>query len=317
MNPDQTLRPLRILVADDDGVTRRIVSSILEREGYDVVTAVDGWDALRAVQERHPHLVLLDVTMPGPEGYEVCRQIQARGPEAPPVVFLTMRGDTRERVTGLEAGAVDYVVKPFEPEELLARVRAALRTKAVVDRLAAEATSDPLTGLVNRKVVRMRVERAIALAERQARPLALLMLDVDRFKQINDSHGHAAGDAVLVAVARRIQAVARETDTVARYGGDEFLVLLEETEPDRALEIGGRIRASVSAEPIALRPASSSVGSEGPRIHVSASVGVASWDPSLVDADALFAAVDEALYRAKARGRGRVVARSGAGRADR
>ena len=196
--------PIRILVADDDPDILFLVSRLLERAGYDVVRARDGREALQLARETLPDLLILDVSMPGADGYAVCRAIQADGPNAPPVIFLTANALTAARVDGLDAGAVDYIVKPFEPDELTARVRAALRTKTVRDVLATEASTDPLTGLLNRNHLGTRLAELVAAARRYGRPLACLMFDIDHFKAVNDTYGHLAGDGVLREVAARL-----------------------------------------------------------------------------------------------------------------
>ena len=286
----------RILVIDDDGVARAMLASVLEREGYDIAIARDGTEGLGLVQSENPDLVLLDVTMPGLDGYAVCREIRAMGPPTPPVIFLTSHGDTDARVTGLESGGVDYVVKPFDPAELLARVRAALRTKLARDDLAARAATDALTGLINRRHLHVRAIEAIELARRHERPLACLMIDLDSFKEINDAYGHAAGDAALLEAVRIIRGIVRMTDVAARYGGDEFLILFPETSLEDATRVAERIRAALATARIV-------VGSGD--VLLEASLGVAAWEPGMSRQE-LFAAADRALYRAKQLGRDRV-----------
>ena len=288
--------PALVLVADDDGVTRAIVTSWLKGEGYTVIVAADGDEALRLAREQQPDLLLVDVTMPGRDGYEVCRAIHAESATPPPVIFLTAHTQTDARVAGLDAGAVDYIVKPFANEELVARVRAALRTKAVHDGLADRAARDGLTGLFNRRELDARAAQAVALADRHGRPLSCLLLDLDHFKPINDTHGHAAGDGVLREAAQRIYDASRVSDVVSRYGGEEFVVLLPETTGEEAVLAGDRLRAMLSATPVA-------VGST--MIPIRASIGVASWNDAMRTAADLYAAADGALYRAKELGRDR------------
>lgn len=285
-----------VLVADDDGVTRAMVSSWLVGAGYDVVSAADGDEALKLAHERQPDLLLVDVTMPGRDGYEVCREIQSHSSTAPPVIFLTAHGQTTARVAGLDAGAVDYIVKPFANEELVARVRAALRTKAVRDGLAEQASRDGLTGLFNRRELDARADEAAALAIRHQRPLSCLLLDIDHFKAINDGHGHAAGDTVLREVAQRIRGAVRVTDVVGRYGGEEFVVILPETAKHHAVAAADNLRELLAFSPIDVETAS---------IAVRASIGVAGWDDAMRTAGDLYAAADQALYRAKQLGRDR------------
>jgi two-component system cell cycle response regulator len=289
-------QPSLVLVADDDGVTRAMVSSWLKRAGYRVIAAADGEQALELAREHGPDLLLVDVTMPGRDGYDVCRAIQAESVTPPPVIFLTAHAHTDARVAGLDAGAVDYVVKPFANEELVARVRAALRTKAVHDGLADRAARDALTGLFNRRELDARAEQAVALAQRHARPLSCLLLDIDHFKQVNDSYGHAAGDAVLRDVAQRLHDACRISDIVARYGGEEFVVLLPETDGDAAVAAADKLRALLADTPVEAGTTS---------IPIRASIGAAAWHPGMRSPSDLYAAADEALYRAKELGRDR------------
>lgn len=294
--------PLRILVADDDADILTMVSTLLSREGYSVLPAANGIEALALARSARPDLLVLDIAMPGLDGYAVCREIRESGPEAPPVIFLTARAETQDRVIGLDAGAVDYVVKPFSAAELRARVRAALRTKRDTDRLRVAAATDPLTGLMNRGQLGPRVAELVASSRRTGRPLACLMVDLDFFKTVNDTYGHQAGDAVLVEVARRLEQVKRASDVLVRYGGEEFLALLPETDLDGALVVAEKLRAAIAEAPVVFEPET-----DGPiEISVRASVGVSWLDEGMYDATLLVAAADDALYRAKERGRNRV-----------
>ena len=292
-----------VLVADDDGVTRAVVSAWLARSGYAVVAARDGEEALRLTGERSPDLLLVNVTMPGLDGYDVCRAVQTGLEAPPPLIFLTAHGDTAARVTGLDAGAVDYIVKPFDQDELVARVRAALRTKSVRDGLARQAAHDPLTGLLNRRELDARAVGAVALARRHGRALSCLMLDIDHFKGINDEHGHAAGDVVLHETARRLTAACRVSDIVARYGGEEFVLLLPETPPEAAVVLADKLRWMLGEAPIE---------TGGTRISIRASVGVAAFAAGMETPAKLIAAADEALYLAKDLGRDRTELYAGA-----
>jgi two-component system, cell cycle response regulator len=285
-----------VLIADDDAVTRAIVHAWLADSGYDVIVATDGDAALALAAEKEPDLLLIDVSMPGLDGFEVCRALQRATPIAPPVIFLTAHTDTRARVTGLDAGAVDYVVKPLNRDELVARVRAALRTKAVRDDLMNHATRDALTGLPNRRDLDARTVAAIAQAQRYDRPLLCAMVDIDHFKQVNDRYGHAAGDEVLHEAANRLRETCRTPDTIGRYGGEEFVALLPETTAEQAAAVGDRLRRTFCHSPFKIAAVN---------LHVTASVGVATWLPSMIVPASLYAAADGALYQAKQGGRNR------------
>jgi diguanylate cyclase (GGDEF)-like protein len=289
-----------VLIADDDPDILGLLAFLLERDGYSVVKAIDGLHALRLARECRPDLCVLDLSMPGVDGYTVCRELQALGPSAPPVIFLTAHAHTGARVEGLDAGAVDYIVKPFDREELRARIRAALRTKTVRDQLAVEAATDPLTGLMNRANVGA-LDEHVASACASGSPLAVLMIDLDHFKNVNDLHGHPAGDAVLRQVARRFMRAMRDTDVLIRFGGEEFLALLTGTDTIGAVTMAARLRESLESSPIV-------VTGEGRPVEVSmrASVGVATLRDGRDTSTALIEAADRALYRAKSLGRDRV-----------
>jgi diguanylate cyclase (GGDEF)-like protein len=296
------LAAMVVLVADDDPDLLEFVATLLTRDGYTVLRASDGREALELARQRLPDLLVLDVSMPFLDGYGVCREIQALGPDAPPVIFLTARAETQDRIVGLDAGAVDYVVKPFSGAELRARVRAALRTKLASDRLRVEASTDPLTGLANRQHLGPKISELVSAARRYDRPLACLMIDLDHFKAVNDTYGHPAGDAVLAEVAHRLQRAMRASDTLIRYGGEEFLILAPETDAEGAVTLGEKLCDAVSEKPIVYGSADTSV-----EISLRASIGAAVLDDGMYDGALLVAAADRALYEAKEQGRDRVV----------
>lgn len=294
-----------VLVADDDEDIRSLVALRLRRAGYEVVTAANGEEALALAHEHEPDLLLLDVSMPRLDGYAVCRQVQALGPTAPPVIFLTARTHAAGLLEGFDAGASDYVMKPFRPDELLARVQAVLRTKALRDAYAHDATTDALTGLLNRRGLETRAAEAIAIAHRHGRPLACLIIDLDHFKTINDTYGHAAGDRSLREAAHRIRSNLRASDIVARYGGEEFLLLLPETDEAGAVAVAEKARTVLAEALVDVET------EQGPAaITLQASVGIASWEATMKDLSTLYAAADRALYEAKRTGRNRIVVAS-------
>jgi two-component system cell cycle response regulator len=224
---------------------------------------------------------------------------------------MTSSEESGERISILDAGALDTVAKPFDPDELAARVRVAIRTKRLVDELMESAATDPLTGLPNRHQIDLRVVEAVALAMRTGRPLACLMLDLDDFKAINDTYGHAAGDSVLRESARRLREAIRASDVVGRFGGEEFLMLLPDTDAAGALTLAEKLRAHFAAESFSIPPVfgpAVATGADARRtVSVTASIGAACWDQRMTIADDLPAAADGALYRAKSLGRDRVV----------
>ena len=285
-----------MLIADDDAVTRAVVEAWLVGAGYEVIVAADGDAALALAIETEPDLVVLDVSMPGLDGLEVCRALPRATPVPPPVIFLTGHSGTDALVTGLDAGAVDYIVKPLDRDVLVARVRAALRSKALRDDLINHATRDALTGLLNRRALDARTRGAIAHAQRYDRPLSCAMVDVDHFKRVNDRHGHVAGDAVLCEAATRLRETCRETDTIGRYGGEEFIVLFAETTAQDAMVAADRVRRAFC---------DAAFMASGVDLHLTASIGIATWVPSISVPASLYSAADRALYQAKERGRNR------------
>ena len=277
-------RPL-VLVVDDDPGLRQLIELLLQEEGFDVASAVDGSRALELAQAVNPDLIVLDVSMPGLDGFTVFRELQLL-PTPVPVIFLSGHGETSARVAGLDLGAVDYVVKPFTSAELAARVRAALRMKLAIDALAVHARTDALTGLTRQRLDE-RADEAIAVALRDRRPLACLMLDVDRFREVNDSLGHLGGDRVLREIGSALRAVTRTSDVIGRFGGDEFLLLLPDTTTQQAKRVARRICRELEQRSIRV----------GTSIRVS--LGSAELRADAATREALYESADRALYEEK------------------
>jgi diguanylate cyclase (GGDEF)-like protein len=302
-----------VLLVDDEPVNLALIKRRLEWEDYEVHTAADGREAVARARELIPDLVILDVMMPVMDGLQACRLLKDDPATRDiPVIFLSALDDMETKVRGLALGANDYISKPFRAEELVARVRVAIRLKRERDRLResaedarrrAEAASemsmtDALTGLLNRFGLRRSLQREYAEARRYARPLACLMIDLDHFKHVNDTYGHAAGDAALMQVARVLTESVRASDVVCRYGGEEFLVLAPETSAEGARALGEKIRAAATLR---------FFGDGTHAFPLTFSVGVAELGAG-ESANDLIARADHALYNAKERGRNRVEA---------
>lgn len=298
---------MKVLIADDDPISRSVLGATLESLGYEPVPVDNGRDAFDALAEAHgPRLAILDWMMPGLDGIAVCRQVRRLPGTYVYVVLLTTRSRHEDMLAALEAEADDFLTKPFDPPELQARLRAGARIIALQERLLAvqqalrfEAAHDPVTGLANRGAIMAALDREAARAGRDGTPLAVGLIDVDRFKLINDTFGHHAGDAVLGAIGARLGASRRQHEAVGRYGGEEFLVLLPGCDGATAAPAGERIRQTVADAPIHL-------GDND--IAVTVSVGLA-WDAGRPVGDALVRTADAALYDAKAAGRNAVFTR--------
>jgi diguanylate cyclase (GGDEF)-like protein len=290
----------RILLIDDSPQIAPLLRAWLSAEGVELVAAGDGEAGLRLAREVAPHVVLLDVDMPGLDGFETCRRLKSDPATAgAAVLFVSGASSSADKVRGLELGAVDYVTKPFDPVELRARIRAAIRTKFLTDLLERKAGLDALTGLLNRGQFDERLAAATALFQRHGRRFSLVLVDLDGFKQINDAHGHAAGDRAIQAAARVLCGDVRREDASFRVGGDEFAVLMPEVGLAGAVVLAERLRGQLAGG--ALR------GRGGP-VRMTASFGLA----EATDGGAnVYDRADEALYAAKRAGGNRVVTHDG------
>jgi two-component system, cell cycle response regulator len=304
----------RVLVVDDHEDNVELLRVRLESWGYTVDTARDGLSALQSVEQSPPDLILLDVMMPSVDGNEVARRIK-NNPSLPfiPIIMQTALDSTESKVEGLEAGADDYITKPIEFAELKARVRSMLRIKRLQEeleererqlleaneRLRHMSRTDSLTGLDNRRYLEQQLDQMFAHAERLSEPMSCVMCDLDRFKSVNDEHGHHAGDAVLKQFAQILKREAREIDHVGRYGGEEFVILLPGTVLDASVTFAERVRKEVESHTFVF---------DGGSVRRTASFGVAGWPhPRVRGCDQLIRAADDAMYVAKETGRNRVV----------
>ncbi|HNY85857.1 MAG TPA: diguanylate cyclase [Candidatus Hydrogenedentes bacterium] len=297
---------MRVLVAEDDPTSRVLLATMLKKWGHEPVCAADGLEAWSILEQAGaPRLVLLDWVMPGLDGPEVCRRLRAVETSDPPfVIMLTGRAEKGDIILGLDAGANDYLAKPYDPEELRARLGVACRMLELQrgllearDRLEHLAMHDPLTGVLNRRAVLERLEQEISRAARSDGRLFVGMCDLDHFKRINDTLGHQAGDDVLAVFTRRIAGNLRAYDSIGRYGGEEFLVITPATGKPDPRCLFERLRAEVEGSPIETRAGEA-------RISVSIGVAAGSGKGSVAD---LIEAADRALYLAKSLGRNRVV----------
>lgn len=290
---------MKILVADDDSITRLTLKTLLSRRGFDVLTASNGDEAYHILQQDDgPRLAIVDWIMPGMEGVELCRKLRESAKAAYVyVIMLSARGERGDLIAGMEAGADDYVSKPFDIEELHVRVRAGARIVALQEQLRIQASEDELTGVFNRAAITAILRRELSHALREHKPLAIVLADLDNFKDVNDTHGHPVGDAVLREVSRLLGERLRPYDAMGRYGGEEFLMVLPGCSVEAALEVSNRVRCSVADHPVATPV--------GP-MAITVSMGIAAIDTQTYELDDLILEADKALYRAKRAGRNRV-----------
>jgi diguanylate cyclase (GGDEF)-like protein len=304
---------VRILIADDQPLDRSVLRLALEKWGYTVVEAGDGNEAVARLSGADaPSIAVLDWMMPGMSGPEICEHVRYQENERYTYILLLTSKDAKEDLLkGLSSGADDYVVKPVDMHELQVRLRAARRIIELQEELIAtreelriQATRDFLTGVWNRGMIMRKVHEEIDRASRRSEPIGVVMVDIDHFKQINDTHGHPAGDAVLVEVSRRMQDGIRSYDALGRFGGEEFLIVCPTTDATGVVQLGERLRDVVSSKPIE---------ANGQSIRVTVSIGVTAHDCSKsCEIDRFISEADAALYAAKRNGRDRVEVSSNA-----
>jgi two-component system, cell cycle response regulator len=303
---------VKILVAEDDPVSRRLLEVTLSKWGYEVVACADGqtaWDVLKAPDA--PQLVILDWMMPRMDGLEVCKKVRNPDERSPEpyvyIILLTAKSQKTDMVTGLEAGADDYLTKPFDAQELRMRLRAGRRILDLLDELVRareimreQARKDSLTQLCTRATVLELLKNELDRSQRDSvdrdAPVSVVLADLDHFKHINDTYGHLAGDAVLRETARRMRDAIRPYDSIGRYGGEEFLLVLSNCDTIGAAALAERLLQAVRKDTIVL--------AEG-TVSVTLSAGVAT-SGIMQDPETLVGAADAALYRAKRGGRNRV-----------
>ncbi|MBD0369417.1 MAG: diguanylate cyclase [Pyrinomonadaceae bacterium] len=285
-----------VLVVDDDDDKRLLLKVALEMAGYEVLTARDGAEGLTAVESFQPDLIITDVMMPRMDGYEFARRVRGNPMTRfiPIIIQTAARNNPNDARRGSEVGALGYITDPTDLDLLLARAQTLLDFKNYLDTCEEAAFTDHLTGLANRRRFERQLEREITRTLRYTRPFCLLLLDIDHFKQVNDTHGHEAGDEAIRRIAKILQAGTRGIDTAARIGGEEFALLLTETELSGGLEVAERLRLAIKADEISV------VG------QVTASFGVAEFPLCAATGRELLAVADTAMYEAKRQGRDRV-----------
>ena len=296
-----------ILVIDDSKLMAHVAKGILNRCDHEVLLASDGESGIDIALSRKPDLILLDLIMPGIDGYQVCERIKSNKSTAEiPIIIVTSKAGPADKVRGLEIGASDYIGKPFDEGELVARVNTHLRIKELYENLQVKnrqlqelANKDGLTGLYNHRFFQDAVHRDFQKAVRYHENISCVMFDIDHFKNFNDTYGHQTGDMVLRTLGNVIARIMRDTDLSARYGGEEFALLLYHTDHKDVHVFGERLRAAIEEKEFK---------KDDLVLRVTISVGVATYPhDEISDASKLIECADKALYRAKESGRNRVV----------
>jgi len=284
-----------VLIVDDIPSNIKVLANCL-KDHYQIKVATGGNDCLRlAVSEPIPDLILLDIEMPDLGGYEVCQTLQSQPhTQDIPIIFVTARDEDSNEEKGLQMGAVDYITKPVRPSIVLARVNTHVTLKRQRDTLKAIALKDQLTDLYNRYYLLEAAEQRMANAIRHEDPMSLLLMDIDHFKQVNDQHGHLVGDDVLKSLALLLKENCRKEDIAARFGGEEFVILLGHCDQAFAAQKAESIRCEVEQ----LNPKG---------LSITVSVGVAQFSINDETIERLLDRADRALYQAKAQGRNRVI----------
>ncbi len=301
-----------ILVVDDSEFNIKVLKEQLHRH-YDIISAVEPMEAMRLAFERSPDLILLDVMMPKMSGYELCKILKDSKKTCNiPVVFLTSKGEVKDKVMGLRTGGDDYITKPYEVNELLARIGVQIRLKETQDQLKQLLTEknqlieqleslslhDGLTGIYNRRYLEEYLEKSVEECKRYKFALSVLMMDIDHFKRVNDTYGHQIGDRVLKKFAKRIGENIRKADMLARYGGEEFTVVSKNTGIKGAVIIADKLRIAVQEKPFKI---------DGHSIDLTISLGIAAIEAGeYMDAAQLLRNADMMLYKAKGAGRNRI-----------
>lgn len=300
----------RILLVEDSEAQAEATRQLLERNGYEVILAATGISALKTAKNVPVDVILLDVVLPDISGNEVSRILKfSEDSKGIPIIMVTAKDSLDDRITSIDAGAEDYLAKPYSEVELISRIYGAMKNKELRDELIRQkkqvedllgkvgimAITDPLTGIFNRRHLETELEKEFSKRKRYKQSIACLILDVDHFKRINDSYGHKAGDIVLRELAQRLKQTLRQVDILARWGGEEFLVVMPQIGREDALKSASRILAFVSNTKF-----------EHINEHITVSIGVSCVSDSINTPEKLVDTADQALYQAKNNGRNRV-----------
>lgn len=289
----------RVLVADDSKLNIAMITDILRSEGYEVFSVNSGLDVMDSAYRIKPDIILLDLIMPGKDGFTVCSELKCNHDlRNIPVIMVTARTEARYLKMALEIGAFDYIRKPMDAIEIIARLKSALRYKEYQDKLEEMAMKDGLTGLYNHALLIDLLSKEHSKQSRKEGNLAFVMLDIDFFKNVNDTYGHLQGNEVLKGMAKIMLSSIRESDIAGRYGGEEFALILPEIPKDKVILVCERIRRRVALYPFEV---------QGQTINITVSIGVC-YKPgdSAISYNDMIRLADDALYEAKHSGRNNV-----------
>jgi len=298
MTLDSTLKSYTILTVDDVISNLDILSELLKE--YIVIETTNGKEALEIVAQEKPDLILLDIVMPDMDGYEVCQRLKSNpNTKDIPIIFITAKTDEDSIEKAYDMGGTDYITKPFLPKELLSRVKKELHIQSLMNELTLLASTDPMTKLYNRRYFAKASYNLYALAQRQMQELSVIMLDIDKFKLVNDTYGHKVGDDVIIDLAHKIINHTRKSDMSARFGGEEFVMLLVNTSLEDTKKVAEKLRTDVENELLEIENDKS--------ISYTISLGVAQVDVHHTQSiENAINNADKALYEAKESGRNKV-----------
>ena len=287
-----------ILIVDDTVENLDILGELLNK--YDVIDAINGKDALEIVKDEQIDLILLDIMMPEMDGFEVCKILQSNiETKDIPIIFITAKTDEDSIEKAYDMGGLDYVTKPFKPKELLARVKTQLKVQNLQNELKLLASTDSMTKLYNRRYFTKISEYTLKLSKRENHNVSIIMLDIDKFKNVNDTYGHQVGDDVIIMLANKLMEHQRKSDIVCRYGGEEFVVLLPNTSIEGANSVAKKIREDVEQLTIKL--------DSKKELNFTISLGISQVDmKNDINIESALKSADDALYEAKNSGRNKI-----------